>query len=483
MEACLKLPRSTPEAQGIDSGAIVRFLEEIGEHKLELHSMMLLRHGNVVAEGWWAPYRREDRHQLFSLSKSFTSTAIGLAQAEKLLSLDDRVISFFPDDLPEKVSPQLADMRIRHLLMMGTGHANDTMEALHADADGNWVKGFLSVPVEHQLGSHFVYNTGATYMLAAILHKVTGQFLLDYLEPRLLAPLGITGAVWERCPRGIATGGFGLSITTEDIAKFGQLYLCKGVWNGRRLLPEGWVEGATSKQIFNGDGGDSDWNQGYGYQFWRCRHGAYRGDGAFGQFCIVLPEQDAVVAITSGTGDMQGVLNAVWTHLLPAMEGEPLREDPSAVEELLGKLGGLHYDPPVAEASPAGEKRLHGQSYRLGANPAELEEMGYHFAERELTLRVSGKVGEAKLILGRESWQISMIPGSPDLQQRVAGSFTWRDEQTLMLTLRYVETPFTFTLACRPEEDGITFEFVPNLGFTSPAPITFRGELLDSSLV
>ncbi|MBW7461807.1 serine hydrolase, partial [Paenibacillus sepulcri] len=152
----------------------------------------------------------------------------------------------------------------------------------------------LAAPVEHEPGTHFVYNSGATYMLSAILQKVTGQTLLEYLQPRLIEPLGIKGAAWDVCPRGINVGGWGLNVTTEDIARFGQLYLQKGMWNGQRLLTEEWIAEATSSQISNGDGGVNDWAQGYGYQFWRCRHGVYRGDGAFGQFCIVMPEQDAV---------------------------------------------------------------------------------------------------------------------------------------------------------------------------------------------
>ena len=157
-------------------------------------------------------------------------------------------------------------------------------------------------------------------MLSAIVQKATGKTVLDYLKPRLFEPLGIEHPTWETSPQGISTGGYGLSIRTEDIAKFGQLYLQKGKWHGKQLVPAAWVEAATARQTSNGSNPKSDWDQGYGYQFWRCRHGAYRGDGAFGQYCIVMPEQDAVIAITSGVKDMQAVLNLVWDKLLPAMQ-------------------------------------------------------------------------------------------------------------------------------------------------------------------
>lgn len=264
------LPRKSLKELGISARNLIGFLEYLKAHSIEVHSLMLVRHGHVAAEGWWAPYGPDLPHMLFSLSKSFTSSAIGMAVQEGKLSVDDPVVSFFPEDVPEEISPNLAAMQIKHLLMMGTGHALDTMDPLARSKDGNWVRAFLELPVEHEPGTFFVYNTGATYMLSAILQKATGETLLQYLQPRLFEPLGIVNPTWESCPRGINTGGFGLKVTTEDIAKFGQLYLQKGLWQGQRLLEESWVDAATSKQISNGDGGDSDWAQGYGYQFWRC---------------------------------------------------------------------------------------------------------------------------------------------------------------------------------------------------------------------
>jgi CubicO group peptidase (beta-lactamase class C family) len=241
MTTQLSLPRSQPELQGITSNAILAFIEAVEEQQLELHSFMLLRHGHVVAEGWWNPYKAELPHMMFSLSKSFTSTAIGLAVAEGILTLDDQVISYFPEDVPSEISENLAAMQIRHLLMMGTGHDIDTTDSFWVQPEGNWAKAFFSIPVEHKPGMHFLYNTGATYLLSEILQKASGQKLLDYLQPRLLEPLGIVDAAWTECPRGINTGGFGLSVKTEDIAKFGQLYLQKGIWNGVKILSEATI--------------------------------------------------------------------------------------------------------------------------------------------------------------------------------------------------------------------------------------------------
>jgi CubicO group peptidase (beta-lactamase class C family) len=472
------LPRSQPEAQGISSSVIAEFINSIEANHLELHSFMLLRHGHVVAEGWWDPYTAKLPHMLFSLSKSFTSTAIGLAVAEGILTLDDPVISFFPEDLPSEISPNLSSMQIRHLLMMGTGHAMDTMEFLTKQEDGNWVKGFLHAPVDHTPGSHFLYNTGATYMLSAILQKVTGQKLLTYLKPRLLDPLNIVDATSESCPRGIHTGGFGIMVTTEDIAKFGQLYLQKGIWNGTRLLPEAWIEEATSKQISNGEGGENDWTQGYGYQFWRSQHGAYRGDGAFGQYCIVLPEQDAVIAITSGIGDMQAVLNEVWSILLPAMKSDTLEMNESAAVSLQSKLSDLKLVPPELLLESPQETWLSARKFSLEENKDQCELFSIRFAANEASAFFRTNHGEFTIQLGRGAWiagATSLIQGT---EQRIVSSFTWRDEATLELTLRFVETPFTQTILCRVEGDEILLERTFNVSFGSPQSTPIRGKLV-----
>ncbi len=303
---------SSPEAQGIASEAITEFVTAAERAIDHLHSFMLLRHGHVVAKAWWHPWRADAPHMLFSLTKSFTSTAGGLAIDEGHLAVDDPVVSFFEDEAPKKIDPKLAAMSVRHLLIMSSGHDQDTTERMFAQRDP--CQAFLSLPIEHTPGTHFVYNSGASYMLAAIVQKLTGRSMLEYLSPRLFEPLGISGATWESDRKGVNFGGWGLSLKTEDIARFGQLYLQKGRWDGRRIIPAGWVEDATTRQVPNGNGANSDWCQGYGFHFWRCRYNAYRGDGAFGQYCIVMPDQDAVLAITAWVADMQAVLNLVWKN-------------------------------------------------------------------------------------------------------------------------------------------------------------------------
>lgn len=342
------LPTASPESQGIDSRKILAFLDTIERQQLELHSFMLLRHGHRVAEGWWAPYQAERAHVLYSLSKSFTSTAIGFAIQEGRLSLDDRVVDFFPDKAPAEQTEFRRSMRVRDLLTMATGQEADSVSALTMSPDGDWVRTFLSREVTFEPGSVFLYNSGATYMLSAILQKLTGERLVDYLRPRLLDPLGIGFAHWEQDPRGIDVGGWGLRVTTESIARFGQFYLQKGAWRGQQLLNREWIELATAKHIENGDDPKSDWNQGYGFQFWRCRPGCYRGDGAFGQFCVVNPAQGQVIATTSGCDNMQAILDAFWEHLSPSCD-DPLPENPEALFALQARLATLRLPVPATD--------------------------------------------------------------------------------------------------------------------------------------
>jgi CubicO group peptidase (beta-lactamase class C family) len=455
-----------------------------------MHSLMLLRHGCVVSEGWWSPYAANRPHMLFSLSKSFTSSAVGLAVAEGRLSVDDLLLSFFPDKAPLHPDANLASLRIRHLLSMSTGHAKDTTETLWADPNGDWIKIFLSLPVEHAPGTHFVYNSGATYMLAAVVQKLTGMTLVDYLKPRLFDPLGIQNPVWDSSAQGINFGGWGLNLKTEDIAHFGQMYLQKGVYAGVRILSKAWVAEATSKQVSNasespkGDNGanpDSDWEQGYGYQFWRCRHDAYRGDGAYGQYCLVLPAQDAVLAITSCVADMQTVLNVVWQHLLPALGAERLPENPAAAEaqaRLADKLSGLSLTPPQGQAlTPAGAA-VSGKTFRLEPNPMQLEAIGFDFSAKGSAVKLRFAAGEEVISAGCDAWiEGSTTAGAPR-PRHVAASGVWTAADTFLLTLRYYETPFSDTYSFQFDGDSLLLKGEVNVALAPKEYPHVKGKLV-----
>ena len=336
------LPRSTPEAEGVSSNELAALITDLDEKIDAMNSVMVLRHGKVIAECWWAPHTPETTHCLYSLTKSFTSTAIGFAVAEKKLSLDDKVTDFFTDEIPENPSENLKKMTVRSLLTMSCGHEDEAQRP----AEGTWTKAFLAHPVPFEPETHFRYNTPGSYMLSAILQKVTGETVLDWLTPRLFEPLGIDKPYWEQSPEGVCLGGQGLFMHTEDIAKFAQFVLQKGEWNGKQLLPKEWFEKATKKQISNGNDPDSDWTQGYGYQFWRCRHNICRGDGMYCQFAVMIPDKDIAIAITADANHYQWILNIFWQHIFPAVESDsPLPENPEALENLKRAETGLTAKP------------------------------------------------------------------------------------------------------------------------------------------
>lgn len=438
---------STPEEEGISSRSILEFIEALEEAQADaIHSVMIRRHGNIVAQGWWAPYSPESPHLLWSLSKSFTSTAIGMAQDEGLLSIDDLVISFFPEDTPEEPSANLKAMRIRDLLRMNTGQAEEpSFRNMQSD---NWVKAFLEHKVDFKPGTHFKYNSMATYMCSAIIQKVSGMSTLDYLTPRLFEPLGINKPTWESCPRGISVGGWGLSVCTEDISKFGQLLLQKGMWNGKQLVSEAWVEDATGYQTANGSNPESDWDQGYGFQFWQCRHNAYRGDGAFGQYCIVMPEQDAVIAITSGSDDLQGILDIVWEHLLPAMEEAPLPPDENKLEQMNNKLQQLAISYVEGDQNSPMASEISGNTYTLEQNDHSIQSITFNFEAPTSEITITSGQGEQNFKVGYKSMEKGILTNPVLVSDRVSANGAWEADDTYTVNLIYYESPesvkFTF---------------------------------------
>ncbi len=468
-----ELPRSSPEAQGVSSPALLAFVEAADKDVDALHSVMLLRHGRVVAEGWWAPYEAKAPHALYSLSKSFTSTAVGLAVAEGKLSVDDEVLKLFPDDAPPEPSNNLKAMRVSDLLRMSTGQQTEPPRK----PDQVWTKTFLSHPVPFKPGTHFLYNTSATYMLSAAVQKATGMTVLDYLQPRLFEPLGIERPTWEASPQGISAGGYGLSLRTEDIARFGQTYLQKGRWQGKQVVPEAWVEAATARQTSNGSNPASDWDQGYGYQFWRCRHGAYRGDGAFGQFCVVMPEQDAVLVITAGVRDMQAVLNLVWDKLLPALKPGPLEADPSAAERLVATLKGLSLRTPKEPGTPAA---VWGKRYAFPANDRKLESLTLERDDKDgaatLVVRQDGK--ERRIACGRGSWRTGRLAWGAFAEQPAAASGGWTADGTFTAKLCFTETPFTVTVTLTFAGEEVRCASEANVGFgpTKDTPLVGKAD-------
>ncbi|HLZ86245.1 MAG TPA: serine hydrolase, partial [Puia sp.] len=415
-------------------------------------------------------------HTLYSTSKSFTAAAVGFVLTEKKLKLTDKLVSFFPpEELPNPVPPFLTELTVKDALMMSDGMDPDPSGPVGMSAD--WAKAFFATPIVNKPGTKFLYNSAGTYMLSAVVQKVTGEKILDYLRPRLFDPLGITGEDWETSPQGVNTGGWGLRLKTEDMAKFGQLYLQGGRWKGKQILPHDWVKEATTMKIMQDPSASpdkqdaSDWLQGYCYQMWRCRHNGVRADGAFGQFIIMLPDQDAVIAITAETPDMQDEINLVWQYLLPPMVGWSLKEDPDGDAKLKQTLAALALPPQKAAATGA-DFNINGKMYTLQANDKRMAAIGFRLQDdNSWQVTIKGDSAEYSFPFGDGKWlRTSTTRLGPNLTDHAqhhfagmpavmtAGSYHWKDENTLELVLRYIESPHTEKMTCHFDGSTVSID-------------------------
>lgn len=440
------LPTATPRSQGVDACAIEGFVDALADDGIELHSLMLLRHGHVVAEAYWAPYASGQINLLYSLSKSFVSMAAGIAVAEGRFGLGDRVVDVVPEFVPEDVDDRWRRVTVRDCLRMATGHLDDPwLFPQHRD----WLAEFLRLAPESAPGSVFTYNQLATYTVGRIVTATTGQRLLDYLEPRLLEPLGVTRAAWLTDGRGRDCGFSGLHVTTDAVARLGQLLLQGGKWDGRQLVPADWIEQATTVQMPN-DGAHRrpgaeepapDWGRGYGYQFWMCRHG-FRGDGALGQFCVVLPEEDAVLALTAETDRMQVVLDALWEQLLPGVTGGGSEQDDARLATRLQRVA-IATPPDDEGGTGTGELRRSGGDAAPSVQAISIDPDGAGWVAR---LTVGERV--FRLPIGNGSWAEGVWLDDVSLPFRSAGG--WRDGR-FIAQLRMVRTPHTIELVADPQ--------------------------------
>lgn len=448
------LPVAAPAAQGVDATRVHAFLDAVeAAPGLEPHSLMILRHGHLVASGWWAPYAAHRPHLLYSLSKSFTATAAGIAAGEGLLDFDAPVLSYFPEFDADVTDPRSRSLLVRHVAAMASGHEDETYDRARAADRDDLVRGFLLVPPEREPGTVFAYNQPATYTLAAIVQRVTGGSVTDYLRPRLFDPLGIGATGWVRDRAGREIGFSGLYATTDAVARLGELYLRDGVWQGRRLLPEGWTREAARVHVSTADA-PADWlagdyARGYGYQLWRSLHG-YRGDGAYGQFCLVLPEQDAVIALTAAAQDAQELLDLVWEHLVPAFGTEPPTDRADQADRdasLAERLTRLALAPAVGKPAPPERER---------------DWSGAEFTPLDGVCAGQPKLTSVTVTEDARGWLLTLTEGERPLVTRLpetgwgvtdgtpprAVSGGWTDPDTLAVDLVFLETPHRITVTC-----------------------------------
>jgi CubicO group peptidase (beta-lactamase class C family) len=470
------LPRSTPEAEGISSQGVLDLVTALDSQINEVHSLMLVRHGKVVAEGWWAPYTASDLHSMYSVTKSFNGTAVGMAIDAGLLSVDDKVLKFFPDLNPANPDANLQQMTVKNMLTMSTGHAADTIDRMRAAPNNEWTKAFLQLPVENPPGSAFVYNSGAAYMLGAIVQNLTGMTVEEYLTPRLFEPLGLDNRIWGKSPEGVNMGDGGLEITTEELAQFGLLYLQNGQWDGKQIVPPDWVTAATSKQISNGND-NGNWNYGYGYQFWRSPVG-FRADGSLGQYSFVLPDQETVLAVTSGTdnnGGTNSLMNVVFQYLPKAITTEAsLPVDAAAHDALAAKLTSLSLITPQGQPSSSMMKDVSGSRYSVPANSQGITALQFDFTSATPMLTIEDADGAHAIPVGVGEWargsttfkkHINELFDVPE--QGIASIGAWTSDNTFRTRITFTDTPYSMIQVYTFDGDTVTADMGYNVRWGS----------------
>ncbi len=470
-----------PERLGISSATIINFAKRAEQLGIQVHSLMILRHGEKAAELWWKPYAPDIPHHLYSFSKSITATAIGFALSEGRLSLDDRIVKFFPRRAQDNADDRIFSVTVEHLLTMTSGAVMANEAVMQTQAD--WVSWFLNAPLAHFPGERFIYNSLNSYMLSAIIRQVTGMGLTDYLDERLFKPLGIPKPEWTHCPMGIECGGWGLSLTTESMARFCRLYLDDGMWEGRRVLPEGWAKLVGTKQVESfGDDKFSDnknSTSGYGYHFWlNCDGKSYRADGMLGQYGIILPEKDTVIVTTAGNLDQMQLLDLIFEDIVPYIDAVPEGTEPGVPYEELCRLSErLELPKPKAIERQYGiEREFIGRTFHFPVNyfsmlplmirylndiiPLGIDELRFDFSEDErgescLYWHEDGVTHSVPFTLDGRYTFGELCYGGHTLHTAVCAG--WISEDTLEIDIRMIRTPHSLRGFFRFGEDTVTF--------------------------
>lgn len=485
------LPRSTPAQEGVDPNAVRVFVDSLMKvPETDIHHVMVVRHGKVIAEAHPAPFMKDDVHTLYSCSKTFTMLAIGMLVDDGKLSVNDKVIDLLPDKAPVEKSDALKAMTVKHLLTMTAG----ITPALELRQEGDdWVRIWLAQPVT-KLGI-FQYDSFCTFMLSAIVQRITGKTLLEFLNERFFHPLGIYEADWEESPDGINVGGWGLRLTAESMAKAGICMMNGGKWQGKQLISAKWIDEASQAHTnySNPDPKLTDTNQGYCYQMWRCLlPDAFRADGAYGQFIVMSPERDLVVVITGVSNNTGKELACIWNQLIPGIKDAPQPADEKAQRHLADRLATVSLKVLMGDKSN-GKKQI---TLSLGENARNYKTMQFDYGENHCDITLTSNDGTMqKFLVSYLRWAKISTPQVPpysntvspvnvkeikgiDGNFSVAGNYAWENDNRLVFRLYWTNwiVPNTFTIdfnndgtaiitndegypGCEPEVITATYEY------------------------
>lgn len=443
------LPKATPESQGIRSGDILKFIERLSQNEpyQDPHAFLLVRHGKLLAEGYFAPFGPDEHHSLFSVSKSVISTAIGFCVQEGRLSLDDLIRDYFPEYLPENPAPEFEQLRLRHVLSMTVGQDGVGVHMTLRGVSSGIPEAFFRTPFLDAPGTTFRYSSAATHMLGKLVERVTGQNAIEYLTPRLFDPLGIEPPFSRKSPEGSLLGFTGMRMTAREMVKYGQFYLNRGSWNGKQLLNPEWIAEASKKQIDCKSVTGSEWSQGYCWQFWRGTHNTFRFCGAHGQMCIMSPDRDLICFVNSGYDNsvLQYVIDSFYSTIWDGMQDEPYAEAPAENAKLQNVLANLSLPHVYSTPSPLATL-LNGVTYH--ADDGEIADVRFTFTDDVCTMEMTGRDGVSRRLRAGMKAPVSEISDLADLysvepadMDNTEAFAYWLPLRKLNIVARVVPTP------------------------------------------
>lgn len=499
------LERCTPESVGLRSKDITWFINELEHSQTEMHGLMIMRHSKVAAEGWWSPFAPHLRHGLQSHTKTYAATGVGIAYTEGYLKLDERIIDIFPEAAPENPSENLQLLTVRDVLCMGCG-----MEEMPRNTE-HWIKDFLAIPVVHKPGTAYMYNSTGSTLLCAIVERKTGRKFTDYIEEKLFDKIGIDkrNIRWYCMADGTPMGGGGMFASTEDNLRMMMVYANGGVFNGERILAEDYVKLATSNQNDSASEAKNnplayDNHLGYGFQIWMCKpEGVYRADGAMGQFTIVCPKQDMIIAINEtavGAHWAQTTLEICWKYLA-LIDQNPVEENETDTDILTRKLKALHLNAPVYQPESSWIEKVCGKTYEVlppeekeeeapkGPFPApkpslDIRQVSFmdpkkapgaksfrmDFNEYGCDLTLTFEDHEDVVPIATYGDRMTALLNAPDAQTRlIATDGAWTVENEFTVNIRWTETCFVKQLKFQFDEAGCTI--VDGLAKSFPFPM------------
>lgn len=431
-------------AENINTGALCDFIKRCYADGTHIHSFQYARGEDVLAKVGLEPYSFDEPMLVYSLSKSFTSICVGIAQSEGLLNIEERIVDIFPEKCPAVISENLAKMRIKDCLCMTSGHSSCIFEHLQNDPDP--IRYFLAQPVENTPGTNFVYCTASTYICGAAISKRSGLDLLEYLYEKVFKKMEIEKPDWKSCADGSRHGGSGLFISSDTATKFGIMLLAGGVYNGIRIVDEEWIKIATSIHSVAPQNGTPDWIAGYGYQFWMNAKGGFRGDGAYGQLCLVFPERNIVFTLLCEAIYMQKEVDNIY-QLLENID----KEDNSRLDELKELVQNL-YKPEKCS------NRFENKHYKVEKNIAGINEIQLEKDTDGMTITLNCEYGTQKIECGNGFYKRSSLllrnfnPGiwtnfyyNEPNEHRFFAVYNDADENEITVTLRHINAPHTQT--------------------------------------